>query len=55
MIEDIGWLDVQRIHGDEVRVRAKDNAPGTQTGTQRGSLGSFGHFDLKLGTDRYGL
>ena len=53
MIEDIGWLDVQRIHGDDVLVRARENAAGGQTSQQRGSLGGYARFDLKSGTDRY--
>lgn len=53
MIEDIGWLDVQRIHGDDVLVRARENAAGGQTSQRGGSLGGYGRFDLKSGTDRY--
>ena len=53
MIEDIEWLDVQRIHGDDVLVRARENASGGQTSQRRGSLGGYGRFDLKSGTDRY--
>ena len=53
MIEDIEWLDVQRIHGDDVLVRARGNAAGVQASRRRGSLGGYGRFDLKSGTDWY--
>lgn len=53
MIEDIGWLNVQRIHGDEIIVQTKENLDQNQGGLPRGPLGGFGQFDLKLGADRY--
>lgn len=57
VLQDIGWLDVQRIHGNEVVVKEQLDPEGPQppkpTGT--GSLGGFGPFNINLGVDRYAV
>ena len=37
IMEDIGWLDVQRIHGEEVVIKHRSglDAPGIPAGTKR--------------------
>lgn len=56
IMDDIGWLDVQRIHGDDVLVRDQLSLHGSD-GMALGALpanlgGRFDPFDVTLGTDR---
>ncbi|EJD03366.1 MED14-domain-containing protein [Fomitiporia mediterranea MF3/22] len=60
VLQDIGWLDVQRIHGSDAVVREQfgqlgsgSHEPPKVTGTS--SLGGFGPFDITLGFDRFKL
>lgn len=58
VLQDIGWLDVQRLHENDVIVRerfgqlgSENHQPPKVTGTS--SLGGFGPFNINLGVDRY--
>ena len=58
ILQDIGWLDVQRLHGSDIAIKGQFNHLGAEgqqppkaTGT--GSLGGFGPFDINLGVDRF--
>ncbi|KAI5116984.1 hypothetical protein M0805_001593 [Coniferiporia weirii] len=58
IINDIGWLDVQRIHDGDILVKERTEhlgPDGHHLSNPGGSLGSFGSFDLSLGVDRFKL
>ena len=58
VLQDIGWLDVQKIHGsDIITVKERLGGLGAEGGqpprsARTGSLGGFGPFDIGLGVDR---
>ena len=59
VVQDIGWFDVQRIHGSDVLV-VKERFGGLETegqGTSKtvgaGALGGFDPFDINLEFDRF--
>ncbi|KAH8119598.1 MED14-domain-containing protein [Phellopilus nigrolimitatus] len=54
-MEDIGWLDVQRIHGGDIVVTEQLGPESRKVPRTSGPLGGFGHYDIKLGTDRFNL
>ncbi|KAL5506965.1 RGR1 [Sanghuangporus vaninii] len=60
VIHDIGWLDVQKIHGSDVIVKERFGGFGSgghqpPRSARTGSLGGFGPFDIGLGVDRFKL